>query len=572
MSLQKAELDNERIISISESEINRLKKIKEDVEKIDICPLCQSTITKEHIGHVFKDCDEKIKISEANLEKSRQEINTINSHKEQIQNEIKDNENLLSGAEIELIRHKTMKDKKDHLKKIVEEEKIIREELRVLEEKRKILEAKNFDSTSIEERYETKMMEIEEISSRTEEDVDTTLLYKEREVENLKNIIKRSTKDSEDVISFIKEISEKLNEKSVLLKEKEEQEKILTEKFKRMFEERDSLQKEMGEKNISLNEIQNEIREVEDQINYLRIGKAKLDAEKEAFDMESSEYVGVELLTGSMAYLEERLVKSQQALQEIGSINMRALEVYEEVKKEYDVVQEKVNILEKEKQDIMLIVQEIDKKKTRTFMRTFRAMNEIFTQNFSKLYTKGVAFLELENKEEIFAGGVNIVVKLAKGKYFDVTSLSGGEQTLVALSLLFAIQEYKPYHFYIFDEIDAALDKRNSERLAGLLNQYMKSGQYIVISHNDAIIMNANVLYGVSMHESVSRILSLKVSDDLRVREEQERIERAAAEEAKRLRDEAERIKMDAERRAREEAEAKKRAEEEIPKNINFDV
>ena len=106
-----------------------------------------------------------------------------------------------------------------------------------------------------------------------------------------------------------------------------------------------------------------------------------------------------------------------------------------------------------------------------------------------------------------------IVVKLAKGKYFDVTSLSGGEQTLVALSLLFAIQEYKPYHFYIFDEIDAALDKRNSERLAALLNQYMKSGQYIVITHNDAIIINSNFLYGVSMHEGVSKILSLKLGD-----------------------------------------------------------
>ena len=144
-------------------------------------------------------------------------------------------------------------------------------------------------------------------------------------------------------------------------------------------------------------------------------------------------------------------------------------------------------------------------------MKTFRAINQIFTDNFAKLYSKGIAYLEIENKADIFAGGVNIVVKLAKGKYFDVTSLSGGEQTLVALSLLFAIQEHKPYHFYIFDEIDAALDKRNSERLAALLKQYMQSGQYIVITHNDAIISDSNVLYGVSMHEGISKILSLRV-------------------------------------------------------------
>jgi chromosome segregation protein len=147
-------------------------------------------------------------------------------------------------------------------------------------------------------------------------------------------------------------------------------------------------------------------------------------------------------------------------------------------------------------------------------MKTFKAINELFSRNFARLSSKGTAFLDIENKEDIFAGGVNIIVRLAKGKYFDVTSLSGGEQTLVALSLLFAIQEYKPYHFYIFDEIDAALDKRNSERLAALLQHYMKSGQYIVITHNDIIIQNSNVLYGVSMHEGVSKILSLKLSGD----------------------------------------------------------
>ena len=77
--------------------------------------------------------------------------------------------------------------------------------------------------------------------------------------------------------------------------------------------------------------------------------------------------------------------------------------------------------------------------------------------------------------------------------------------------MIFGIQELKPYSFYVLDEIDAALDKRNSERLAGLLKKYMKNGQYIVITHNDEIITNASNLYGVSMHEGVSKIISLKL-------------------------------------------------------------
>ena len=135
----------------------------------------------------------------------------------------------------------------------------------------------------------------------------------------------------------------------------------------------------------------------------------------------------------------------------------------------------------------------------------------MFNRNFSQLYTKGSAYLELENLNEPFSAGLDIIIKTGKGKYFDVTSLSGGEQTLIALSLIFAIQEYKPYSFYIFDEVDAALDKRNSERLAMLIKRYMKTGQYIIITHNDAIITESTILYGVSMQEGISKIISLEV-------------------------------------------------------------
>lgn len=144
-------------------------------------------------------------------------------------------------------------------------------------------------------------------------------------------------------------------------------------------------------------------------------------------------------------------------------------------------------------------------------MKTLEDINQLFTNNFMQLNTKGQAFLELENKEDPFAAGLDIVIRVTKGKYFDVTSLSGGEQTLVALSLIFAIQEYKPYAFYLFDEIDAALDKRNSEKLAALIKKHMVAGQYIVITHNDAIITSASTLYGISMQDGVSKVISLKV-------------------------------------------------------------
>ena len=91
--------------------------------------------------------------------------------------------------------------------------------------------------------------------------------------------------------------------------------------------------------------------------------------------------------------------------------------------------------------------------------------------------------------------GIDMIIKVGKGKYFDTNSLSGGEKALISLSLIFAIQEYRPYCFYILDEIDAALDRRNSERLAGLLKKYMNKGQYIIITHNDSLITESPVIY-----------------------------------------------------------------------------
>ena len=513
------ELLNEKIISVSESEIKYNNEIKGKVESIDLCPMCQSKITEEHISHVFQNCDTKINAAKENLENASKLILNINESKNNLKNSILELENKIRSFERELNSHKTEREKNTTLKKLVDRSSVLKNEITELENKRKNLESKSDDLTKIEEKYGNKILEIEEISSRTEIDIDTTLLYKERELEKIRNVITNSKEDYKTIENQIKHILEDLHIKEKSLQAKAMQEEKLNERFNKMFADRDKHQKEIQETSIKLTEMQTEVRQIEDQSNYLKIGKAKLDGEREAVELDFVEYKEIELIAGSIQNLEERLRKTQDTLLTIGSINMRALEVYDKIKEEYDSVKTKVETLESEKIEILKIVEEIDKKKDRTFNKTFKAINALFTNNFSRLSSKGIAYLEIENKEKIFEGGIDIVVRMAKGKYFDVTSLSGGEQTLVALSLLFAIQKHKPYHFYIFDEIDAALDKRNSERLSALLTQYMKSGQYIVVTHNDAVILNSNVLYGVSMHEGVSKILSLHIGDEEAIKE-----------------------------------------------------
>ena len=105
-----------------------------------------------------------------------------------------------------------------------------------------------------------------------------------------------------------------------------------------------------------------------------------------------------------------------------------------------------------------------------------------------------------------------IKVRLSGQKFLDIRSLSGGEKTMTALAFIFAIQEHEPASFYVLDEVDAALDKHNSEKLSKLIRSYSQKAQYILISHNDAMISEADNLYGVTMDESgISKVVSLRV-------------------------------------------------------------
>lgn len=509
--LHLAEIEHQKTISLSSFNIQTNNEIKSKVDELDLCPLCQTNISKDHIEHVFQDCNNKIQRAEANHKEASTLLEQTLQNRESVITKISELENQIKSCEKELHTHASLTEKQNQIKSATSYSSTLKTELADLEKKRVSLENKGSNLSEIEVRYKDALLEIEEVSSRTEQNIDDTLMFKERDLEKIRNIIESTKEDLNEIATSIEELAEDIETTESSLEEKENQESVLNARFKEMFAKRDSTQTGIQESQVKLSEMQSEVRQTEEQINYLKVGKAKIDGEREVIGMDLQEYLGTELLQGSLQHLEERLKKSQETLNGIGSINMRALEVYDEIKKEFDNVKEKTDIIIKEKDEIAKIIEEIDKKKKKTFMRTFKAVNELFSKNFAKLYSKGTAYLEIEKRDDMSEGGVDIVVKMAKGKYFDIHSLSGGEQTLVALALLFAIQEHKPYHFYILDEIDAALDKRNSERLAALLNNYTKTGQYIIVTHNDAIILDSKLLYGVSMHEGVSKILSLKL-------------------------------------------------------------
>jgi len=478
---------------------------------MDVCPLCKNKITPEHIKTISDETSPKIKNLNSKIENSVKKLQDISSKRKKLNKEIQEMNSEISKRELDIIKIQNIEDKKQHLKSLQEKIEKEKQELSSLQKRKKTLE-KNFDENSnIEQKYEIIKMGVQELSLRNDENLDSDITFKQRELERSKITLNQLSRDEQDLTEELDEIKKDCEQKEEFLEEKRQQEQELRKKFQKLISQRDEFQKKIHNNELELSNKQNQIHNIEQIINNLKITKAKFDAEYENLEIEMLRFQGIKIIKINRETLTQKLERTQEILSRIGSINLRSLEVYDSIKKEYDSIKQRADLIDKEKQGILKIVHEIDIKKKKTFNKTLNELNELFSRNFAQLSAKGHVSLEVENKKDLFEGGVNIVVKTGKGKYFDVTSLSGGEQTLVALALIFAIQEYKPYCFYIFDEIDAALDKRNSQRLAELLKKYMKKGQYIVITHNDEIISKANTLYGISMHDGISKIVSLRV-------------------------------------------------------------
>ncbi|MGY4884049.1 MAG: chromosome segregation SMC family protein [Nanobdellota archaeon] len=511
VNINKREIELEKISFSGEKEIEKQNKINETISKMDICPLCKSKITKEHIETIHKDIFPKITTLKKELEEADKELAQIGTKKELLAEEIEKISSEIAKREMDLVKIQNINEKRNAIKSLNDKIIITRKELSEIEKIKVNLEKELEDNANVEQKYETARVELQEISIRTKENVNSEISFKQREYERLKISLKQFSRDEEDVKEELSVFKKKFEEKEKILEKKKKQEEELVLKFQNFIKDRDALQAKVRKNEQDSLIKKNFIYNIEQEINNVKIDKAKVDAEIENLEMEMLNFPDIEIIGGSRESLTERLSKIQEAFSQIGPVNLRSVEVYDEIKKEYDAVNEKANSITKEKESILRIIHDIDVKKKKVFLKTLGELNEIFSRNFAQISLKGQVSLELENPKEPFEAGVGIVVKTGHGKYFDVTSLSGGEQTMVALSLIFAIQELNPYCFYILDEIDAALDKRNSERLGGLLRKYMQKGQYIVISHNDEIITNATNLYGLSMHEGISKVVSLRV-------------------------------------------------------------
>lgn len=336
--------------------------------------------------------------------------------------------------------------------------------------------------------------------------------HHQKEKQKLQEIIKNHGKEHENFEGEIKKLSEGLVGKKLSLKNKEVTEKKFFTEFKTLYAKRNKLNELIQKQENRLIREEDNTKLVDEKTNRLNIDRAKVEAELAGLQEEFEEYANANIRRNvKVEQLVYEIKQFDRVMKDMGNVNLRALEVYEDIHKQYNEILDKKEKLKLEKEDVLSMMEEIDGKKQFTFMKIFKVLQQNFKHCFSQLSTKGDAFLELENKKNVFDGGVDIKVRIVGNRFLDIKGLSGGEKTLAALAFIFAIQEFHPASFYLLDEVDAALDKRNSELLSKLIKKYSDNAQYIVISHNDHVITEANLLYGVSMQDGISKVMSLRV-------------------------------------------------------------
>ncbi|MFH1229114.1 MAG: chromosome segregation SMC family protein [Candidatus Aenigmatarchaeota archaeon] len=245
----------------------------------------------------------------------------------------------------------------------------------------------------------------------------------------------------------------------------------------------------------------------QEEVNRVRIKKARLEAELENLKGEFENYKKSETYQLSPAILETKIRETMVAINSLGAINMKALEEYGQQKLVYDELKFKVDKLTEERNKILEIMAEIEGRRKDVFTKTLDGVREQFKVVFHDLMG-GQADIRL-------IGGLDsgLIIEAAPvgKKLMNLDLMSGGEKTLTALAYLFAIQRYRPAPFYVLDEIDAALDKPNSKKTVELIKKYSKGSQFIVISHNEYTMQSADCVYGVSMNEGESQIVGIKM-------------------------------------------------------------
>jgi chromosome segregation protein len=208
-----------------------------------------------------------------------------------------------------------------------------------------------------------------------------------------------------------------------------------------------------------------------------------------------------------------RQAELQKAVEEMGEVNLMAIEEFKQMEERFSFLTAQKEDLEESMNALQKAIQRINRTTRKRFLETFNLVNEKFQQIFPRLFCGGQAELRLTDEEDLLTTGLDIIVQPPGKKLQNVSLLSGGEKALTAVALIFSIFLIKPSPFCLLDEVDAPLDDANIGRFNDMVREMSANSQFIIITHNRATMAVADTLYGVTMEEpGCSKLVSVRLN------------------------------------------------------------
>ncbi|MEM4643212.1 MAG: chromosome segregation SMC family protein, partial [Candidatus Bathyarchaeia archaeon] len=492
----------------------------------------------------IKSLDEAVKALQRHLSKRGEDIKNLEDEIDRIRVEIARLSEAIVTIDREINRVKrNIKRAENNVKRI--EENTQRLEKEIEEEKAKIWAIKA-----------EKSVIIKELRKLQSELVD---LKKKTDPANIQAMEVRREKLAEEIIALRQKLGTIQTEISTLqskfenilregyrnakiqLSRVEQQIKHVEQELSEALQEREKLQMELSELEKKRDELSKNILSAKEESHKFTSQIDEVDRELRKLDVEYEEtsrlfnscqlsiqtsLIQLEQWQKQLKQLgyEEPLAVTQKEVEEaeatlrmlkfeferIGAVNQLAVPQYDEQISRYKELSIKINELEKEKQAILKFMDEIESKKKKVFMEAFEKTNQNLQRYFSKLTGGGTATLILENQEDPFAGGIEMIVQFPMKPAIVVSGASGGERSVAAVAFIFALKDFTPATFYILDEVDAHLDAFHVSKLADLLLEESEKAQFIVITLKPEMVNKAQKVYGVYAVNGVSNVIEAK--------------------------------------------------------------
>lgn len=464
------------------AELNRAeslrKQYKEEVERL--------TGMINELRNRKSLLEEKIKTESSRIEELKEKIQQKTREKEEYISSLKEYNEMLKElektvggleAEIEEIEKKL---RGSEVPKIIEELDRVKDEHQrnkeILISIEKKIESLEFKKEQLESSMQEKQVYLDEIKDRIEE---------------IKTTVEEGKVRAEEINSELEQLRK--------------EEKEIGKELKGLRKERDELLEQMRAAEEEKRRIEAEIDRLEERI--------KLQNERLAMAESEIVEIGEVEVPENLPPLEEvqRVLRAiDEELSKFGDVNLKAIQEYEEVKARRDEMVEKKMVLEKERADILEKIERYERMKREIFFEVFTAINRNFAEIIREL-TNGEGELYLDS-DDPFNSGLYIKVKPNNKPVQKLESMSGGEKSLVALALIFAIQMYKPAPFYAFDEVDMFLDGVNVGRVAKMIKKRSKDAQFIVVSLRKPMLEQADAIVGITLgRDNVSQVTGIKL-------------------------------------------------------------